>query len=353
MHVVLAAYIHSIDPVLFRITDTLAVRWYGLSYAAGFLIAWLIYRWFAKSGRSPLTTQGVGDLMFYGIVGVLVGGRVGYALFYQPALLYTFTGSFPFWDLLAINKGGMASHGGMLGVLAAVWLFSRRHSVPTLHVLDIGALAATPGLFLGRIANFINAELWGRPVADQVSPPWWSVKYPQEMHLWTVERLRQLRDVVPEVHISPSEWDIALNRVAAQPDAPPADALRLVQQTTHHLIDAAQAGNAAVLEAIRPMLTAYYPSQIFQAISDGPVLFAVLAFVWLRPRKPGVIAGTFLLAYGVLRIFTEFFRQPDAQLVLGLSRGQALSAFMLIAGIVMIVLCAKRKTQPMGGLLKS
>jgi phosphatidylglycerol---prolipoprotein diacylglyceryl transferase len=326
------------------------VRWYGLSYVAGLLIAWLILRWFAKSGRSLMPLQAVGDLVFYAIIGVMVGGRVGYALFYQPALLYTFTGSFPFWDLLAINKGGMASHGGMLGVLIAVWLFARRQNVSALHVMDVGALAATPGLFLGRIANFINGELWGKPVADQLSPPWWSVKYPQEMHLWTVDRLHHLRDVVSEVRVSPSEWDVALTCLAASPDAPPADALRLVRQVTNGLIEAVQAGNTTVVEAIRPMLTAYYPSQIFQAISDGPVLATILVLVWLRPRKPGVTAGTFLLSYGVLRIVTEIFRQPDADLVLGLSRGQALSMMMVIAGIVMVVLCTKRDAKPMGGL---
>lgn len=339
------AYVHRIDPVIFHITEAFAVRWYGLSYAVGFLLAWLIFRWFAKSGRSPLSVTAVGDLMFYGIIGVMVGGRVGYAVFYQPALLYTFTGDFPFWDLLAINKGGMASHGGMLGVLVAIWLFSRRHQVQWLHVLDVGALAATPGLFLGRMANFINAELWGRPLADQASPPWWSVKYPQEMHQWPVDQLRQLRDVIGEVNASSSEWTVALNRIAADPETPPADAVRWVTRRTQDLIEAVQAGNETVIETIRPMLTAHYPSQILQAISDGPILAGVLALVWLRPRKPGVIAGTFLLTYGILRISTEFFRQPDASLVLGLSRGQALSVAMVLVGIALIVFCVRRASQ--------
>ena len=351
MHTLLAsAYVHGIDPVIFQITETFAVRWYGLSYAAGFLIAWLIYRWFARTDRSPLSVQSVGDLMFYGIIGVMVGGRLGYAVFYQPALLYTFSGDFPFWDLLAINKGGMASHGGMLGVLAAIWLFSRRQKVPALHVMDVGALAASPGLFLGRIANFINAELWGEPLANQQSPPGWAVKYPQEMHYWPVERLRELRGVVDEVRISASEWDFALARIAADEADPPADAFRLVRETTERLIEAVQAGNTTVVEAIRPMLTAYYPSQLFQALSDGPVLFGILALVWLRPRKPGVIAGTFLLAYGVLRIITELFRQPDAALVLGLSRGQALSSLMVITGLIMIIVCQRRHVPRLGGL---
>lgn len=359
MQAVLAAYVHNIDPVIIRFTDTLAVRWYGLSYVAGFIFAWLIFHWFARTKRSPLTTQSVGDLMFYGIIGVLIGGRLGYAIFYQPTLLYTFTQDFPFWQLLAINQGGMASHGGILGVIVAMWLFSRSRQVPALHLLDIGTLAATPGLFLGRIANFINGELWGKPVSDQLSPLWWSIKYPQELHYWLreenppIDRLRQISEIVPQVQMSITEWNAAVNQIAAQPENPPAEALRLVHYTIDQLVDAAQAGNAAVLEAITPLLSAYYPSQLFQAISDGPVLATILVLIWLRPRKPGVIGGSFLVAYGILRIITEMFRQPDAALVLGLSRGQALSCLMVIAGIVMITLCARREVSAMGGLLRS
>lgn len=345
------AYLHGIDPILFSITETFAVRWYGLSYAVGFLIAWGIYRWFASTGRSPLAISAVGDLMFYGILGVMLGGRIGYAIFYQPSLLYTFTSDIPFWDLLAINKGGMASHGGMLGVLLAIWLFSRRHKVPMLHVADIGAVAAAPGLMLGRIANFINAELWGRPVPNQSDPPGWSIKYPQELHEWNVQELARLDDVVSEVNVSASEWSSALSRIAAEPQ-PPRDALALVQTTIDELIAAVQAGNETVAHSLQPMLTAHYPSQLFQAASDGPMLLAVLALVWLRPRRPGMVSGAFLVSYGVLRIITEMFRQPDAPLVLGLSRGQALSVLLVLAGVALLAVCSKRDVPKLGGLLE-
>ena len=93
------------------------VRWYGLSYAMGFLVAWMMIRWISRRSWSPLPPQKVGDLMFAVILGVLLGGRLGYAIFYEPHLFIGFSKSLPYWDLLAINKGGMASHGGMIGVM--------------------------------------------------------------------------------------------------------------------------------------------------------------------------------------------------------------------------------------------
>jgi len=346
------AYLHAIDPVIVPITESFAVRWYGLSYAVGFLIAWLLFRWFASSGRSPLTPQAASDLMFYAIIGVMAGGRIGYAVFYQPALLYSFTGDLPFWDLLAINKGGMASHGGMIGVGVALWLFARRYNVSAWHVADLGAIAATPGLFLGRLANFINAELWGRAYPDQASAPWWTIKYPQELHDWSVERWATLRELVVHVHVSPREWDHALARIAMDPESPPREAILLVRHTIRDLITAVHRGDTVIIEAVRPLLTAHYPSQIFQAISDGPVLLAALLLVWYKPRKPGVVSSMFLMTYGVLRIITEQFRQPDAALILGISRGQFLSVLLVLVGAALMVWCVRQPAAPMGGLRK-
>ncbi len=134
------------------------------------------------------------------------------------------------------------------------------------------------------------------------------------------------------------------------------DARTLVDSTTRRLIEEVQAGNEAVIDAMRPHLEAYFPSQLFQAITDGPILLLVLALIWLRPRKPGVVGSWFLISYGVMRIATEVWRQPDAGVV-GLpmpwgevSRGQVLSALMVLAGIVALIICARRAVEPMGGL---
>lgn len=338
-----SAYLHRIDPVILPIAGDFAVRWYGLSYIVGFIIAWLLIRWFAKTGRSPIPVECVSDLMLAVVIGVLLGGRLGYVLFYEQSLLIYFSNQFPFWGVLMINKGGMSSHGGMIGViLACVW-FARKCSIPVMHPIDVGALVATPGLFFGRIANFINGELPGRTLPDamQANPPWWSIKYPQAMRDWSAEELARLRDLMPEVGISASEWDVFVR------EGRPHRGIDL-------LIEATRMGNETVIETLRPMLNAHYPSQIMQAITDGPVLAAVLVLVWLKPRKPGVIGGTFLIAYGVLRIMTEFFRQPDegVALLMGLSRGQVLSVLMVLAGIGVVWWYTMRDVESIGGLVK-
>jgi phosphatidylglycerol---prolipoprotein diacylglyceryl transferase len=347
------SYFHTLDPYAIQLTQNFGIRWYGLSYAAGFLIAWLFISWMARTGRSPLEPKRVGDLMFYVIVGVLVGGRVGYILFYDPKLLIDFSTSFPWWGLLAINRGGMASHGGMIGVFIAIVLFSRKSKVPALHVLDLAAIGALPGLFLGRLANFVNGELIGRAIPDQQNPPWWSMKFPQEMRHWTIEQLSALRPIVDYAGVSSSDWTGALAAISSNPDAPPDWASDMVHIVIDRLILSAQQGNDSVIEHLSSILTAVYPSQIIQAATDGPILLGILALLWMKPRKPGVIGGAFFLVYGVLRIATETFRQPDegVALLLGLTRGQLLSVFMVIAGAALIWIATRRPGDKLGGLL--
>ncbi len=326
------SYFHTLDPFAFRFVGEFGLRWYGLSYAVGFLCAWLFIRWMAKTGRSPVTVQGAGDLMFYVIAGVLVGGRLGHVIFYGHGRpLVEFSADFPFWEVLAIHRGGMSSHGGMLGVILVCWLYARRHNVPALHLFDLGALSCTPGFFFGRLANFVNGELWGRalPESMQADPPWWSVKYAEEI----------LAEGFPHLAVV-------------------ADKLRLVINGGDHfflkVVEAARAGNEEVIETLRPLLTAYYPSQIFQALTDGLLVATLLSIIWLKPRRPGVVGAWYLIIYGVLRILTEAFRQPDegVSLLLGLSRGQVLSVLMIVAGAVVLRFVLRREVEPLGGLRK-
>ena len=330
MFILAQSYLHSLDPTAIRFSDSFGIKWYGLSYLMGFVVGWLILRWLASTGRILLSVTQVTDFITYTVGGVLVGGRLGYCLFYDPSLLIDFSGSFPFWGVLAIHQGGMASHGGILGVILAMCLFARNRGIPVLHLIDITAFIAPPGLFFGRLANFVNGELWGRPLsaAAQTSPPWWSVKYPEEVHALPVEDISGL---VP--HLG--------NPLAAD----------LHQQVVIEVYG----GNPGLAEHLEPLLTARWPSQIFQALSDGPLLLLVLVAIWLVPRKPGVIAGSFLIAYGVLRIITEFFREPDlgVSLTLGLSRGQVLSVLMLLAGALFLLVGTKFSPRRVGGLLKT
>lgn len=352
------AYLHRLDPFVIQFPDGWplgGLRWYGMAYLAGFLVAWLIVRWLARTHRTAIPAMTVADLMIYILIGVLVGGRLGYCIFYDPALLVTFDPQFPFWNLLAINKGGMASHGGMIGVIAACWTFAVRNHLSRLHLLDVAALVSPPGLFFGRLANFINGELWGRalPGPDQADPPWWSIKYPQEIEAWSAGRLADLGGVVDSAGVSLVEWQSALQRLATDPDAQ-----ALVARTTRSLVAAIQDGNQAVTEAVRPLLTAFYPSQILQAITDGPLLAALLVLVWWKPRKPGVVGASFLMGYGLMRVISELFRQPDEGVSVlatplgDLSRGQLLSVAMIAAGAVALLICSRREVEPVGGLEK-
>ena len=328
------SYFHTLDPYLVRFTEGFGLRWYGLSYAAGFLIAWLVIRWMAKTGRSPLTVPGAADLMFYAIAGVLVGGRLGHVIFYAGGRpLIEFSHSFPYWEVLAINRGGMASHGGMIGVILACWWYAHRRNVPALHLFDLGALTCPVGFLLGRLANFVNAELWGKALPDsmQTNPPWWSVKYPEEI---LQNGFAHYEAVYRDLWGLIGGENTFLEHVVA-----------IAKDSGHSL-------HAQVRAALEPLLTAYYPSQIFQSLTDGLLVGLILILLWLKPRKPGVIGAWYLTIYGALRIVTEVFRQPDAGVGLwwGLSRGQALSAVMVIVGLILLAWCTRREVEPLGGL---
>ena len=158
MQLLAESYIHALDPTAIQLTDTFGIRWYGISYAAGFIVAWLVIWWLATTRRILLSPSQVGDYITYAIIGVLVGGRLGYCLFYEPSLLVTFSDSFPFWGLLAIHQGGMASHGGVISMVVAMWILAARSGLPLMHLLDVTAFVAPPGLFFGRLANFVNRE---------------------------------------------------------------------------------------------------------------------------------------------------------------------------------------------------
>lgn len=342
------AYLHTLDPYAIQLTDTIGLRWYGLSYALGFVIAWLFFRWMAQTGRSPLTVQQVGDIMMYGIAGVIVGGRLGHVIFYGHGRpLLEFSDAFPYWEVLAINRGGMSAHGGVAGVILACLIYKWRHGVSSLHLLDLGAMISTVGLSIGRLANFLNAELWGKrlPQDLQADPPWWSIKYPQEVSLFQGEQLVQLGEIMPEVGVPTGDWLMWLSSRGSD------EIEHLISVATNRLVSAVQDGNEVIATFLQPMLTAYYPSQLFQAITDGPILGGLLAIIWLRPRKPGVIGACFLLFYGILRIASEVFRQPDegVALLLGLSRGQVLSILMILVPLIGLPIVMRRDVEKLGG----
>lgn len=342
----LAAWLHDIDPFALKLTSDFGIRWYGLSYAAGFFLGWLALRFLHKRGAALIPRERITDTIIYAALGAVVGGRLGYIVFYQPSLLWYFDFSTPpFWGGVMLNHGGMASHGGMIGVIIAGVMISRGYKdnegnrigqVPPMHVFDLYALIAPFGLFLGRLANFINGELLGKVVAKPgEEAPAWAVRFPQEIFSGHDDNLRT------------AAQDLELQSLLEGyrlPDQP-------VSVGLAELIEQVQAGSVEAAQSLEPLLSARHPSQLYQAFAEGIVLGLVLWLIARKPRTPGVIMAWFLICYGVMRIATEFVRLPDPGIagLGGLSRGQLLSVGMILFGICVLVIVTKRKAQPIGG----
>lgn len=251
----------SLDPVLIHL-GPLQVRWYGLMYVIAFALAYIILVKTPQRKESGLTRQDIGDFLTYAIMGVIVGARLGYCVFYN----------LPYYadnplKVFAVWEGGMSFHGGLIGVIVAGWAYCQNHRKRLLAVGDLAVIAAPLGLFFGRIGNFINAELYGR-----VTRVPWAMVFPD-------------------------------------------------------------AGNLP-----------RHPSQLYEAFFEGLVLFFLLFFLSKRKRPKGFLLATFLVGYGFLRFFLEFFRQPDPQLgfVLGpFTMGQVLCTVMVIAGICLFWFSSK------------
>ncbi len=327
----LAAWLHTIDPYAIKLWDGGPIRWYGLSYLLGFIIAYLLIRRVVQAGQSTLPVKRVADLVVTLAIGIVVGGRLGYVIFYKPSLLWEFYNSLPFWGVLAINQGGMASHGGMIGGIIAAGLFARRHHQSMLHLIDLLAFGAPLGLFFGRIANFINGELYGRPCSDDFI---FAVKFPQEIVDMSPPALIELAD----------RFDLTG---------------RTYDSLVSGLLTRIQAGDPAVIQAVEPLLTPRHPSQLYAAVLEGLVVFAVLLLAWRRPRKPGIIAGLFCTTYALMRIINELFRMPDSHLLdrefaaWGVTRGQWLSVLLLLGGLLLLYLARRSRNNPMGGYLRN
>ena len=252
-----------INPIAFSI-GRLDVHWYGLMYVLGFAGCWLGLRHDAQRPRSPVSKAAVEDLVFFGAVGVFVGGRVGYMLFYNFAGLVDRPLS-----LFFVWEGGMSFHGGLLGVLVAMAVYSRLRGIGYFALTDFIAPWIPQGLFFGRIGNFINGELWGA----ETDVPW-----------------------------------------------------------------------PIVFEG-----RARHPSQLYEALLEGVLLFVVLLLFSRRPRPLMAVSGLFLLLYGLFRIGIEFIRTPDNGVYLAwdwLTYGQVYSAPMVVAGIVLLALAYRRPPEP-------
>ncbi len=340
-------YLHKLDPFAVRIADDFGIRWYGLSYLAGFLAAWLLIRWLSRRGLTQLKPEEAGDFIFAAAVGTITGGRLGYCLFYSPELLFDFSKAPPFWGVLAVWKGGMASHGGLIGIICGCIYFARTRRISILHCMDLAALGSGPGIFFGRIANFINGELIGREAPSWL---WWGVRFPQDILNWPhyePQRLSTLVPVVSHLGISQDKWTSAVDACLSS-----GGSRAFVHSVLERIVAAVQHSNFVVADSLAPLLTLRHPSQLYEALLEGLFLFLVLMYVWRKARKPGVVSGMFLVVYPVVRIICEAYRMPDIQIGfqwLGFTRGQWLSIVTILFGLVCLYYWSRRDAVKIGG----
>ena len=306
---ILATYIHDLDPVLVKIWGPLQVRWYGLSYLAAFVAGYFILRSLARRRLWVVGEEATADFLTWAAVfGVFLGGRLGHVLFYTVAD----KGWGPVLEdplmVIRVWDGGMASHGGILGLFLFTLWYAWRRKLSWPGVGDGLVVAAPLGLFFGRMANFINGELYGRPAGEGVS---WAVKFPAAFFE------------------QPEEGGRLAEAVAAAKGIDP-------QVTSRNLVEAMRE-NEAAREAAGEFLLARHPSQIYEGVLEGLVLFAILwtiRVVW-KKAPHGFLTGAFFIFYAVFRIFVENYRMPDAKLVLGgaMTKGQFYSVFMVAIGL--------------------
>jgi phosphatidylglycerol---prolipoprotein diacylglyceryl transferase len=271
-----------LDPVALDL-GFFELRWYSLAYLAGIFIGYWYLLKLIKQPGSPMARRHADDLVFYSALGIILGGRVGYILFYN--LSYYLQNPL---DMLKLWDGGMSFHGGMIGTVIGILYLSRKEKLQWLRVHDYVACCVPFGLFFGRIANFVNHELWGAPAAVP-----WAVRFPE------------------------------------------------------------------IIDGMLVVGPARHPTQIYEAILEGLVLFAILAWMFWKTQaryEPGKLVGAFTLFYGLFRFLIEFVREPDAQLVgfansTGLHMGQWLSIPMIILGAWLMWTAKSRRhrVEPVAG----
>lgn len=286
-------YLHQLDPILIEL-GPLKVHWYGVMYLLGFAAAWFLGRSRIRAGRLPgVSEQAFGDLMFYAMLGVIFGARIGYILIYDLSSYIADP-----VQILKIWQGGMSFHGGLAGVLVASLWWARRHKLHFFDVVDFVAPLVPAGLGLGRLGNFINGELWGKYTEGG-----WGVIFPY-----------------------------------AEADLAGLDAATL--RTMHE---------SGMLDQL-----ARHPSQLYQLSLEGIAMFCLLWWFSRRPRPRYAVAGMFALLYGCFRFLVEFVRLPDEQIGYlafdWLTMGQVLSMPLIVLGLILLWLSRRAPTlQPQPG----
>ncbi|MCB0390773.1 MAG: prolipoprotein diacylglyceryl transferase [Bdellovibrionales bacterium] len=355
-------YIHNLDPFAIQFSESFGIRWYGLAYIFGFFICYYLTFRLTQKNKTLLRPEQVSDFIAFLAFGTMIGGRLGYCLFYDPKLLvsfspvYLFGISFPMWDALAIWHGGMASHGGIIGIIFACVLYGRLYKLPIFHLLDLTTFAGALAIGFGRIANFINGELYGRACEGKCV---WPVKFPDELHRWLANwekykvQLKSLYPVVKQLGgIAGPEGQLLLPTATKWQQWVESGSKYYVESYVKRIFNAIAQNQQQILKDLGEILTARHPSQLYQSVMEGFLVFIVMVIVWRKPQKPGVLAASWGVTYALMRILGEQFRMPDAHIgyqLWGLTRGQWLSMAMLIGSVVLLFFVLNRNQQKMGG----
>lgn len=316
----IATYIHNLDPIIIDIPGTpLALRWYGLAYVAGFILGYYVLLLLSKRNLFCIEQKKLGDFVtLICICGVLLGGRLGEFFFYWlPEHGFSGFLNDPTW-VLRVWEGGMASHGGILAViLTGIW-YARKHKISAVQLIDGVAIVSPIGLFFGRVANFINGELYGR-IAEASNPI--AMKFPQE--LFTLPPQQQIQSMVAVEHAAGNSI-----RNLAQPGEAFFDTLTRICRE-----------NDAASEALGQFLNPRYPSQLFEAVGEGLIIFVVLLSIRLlwRNAPAGIFSALFAFIYAAARITCECYKEPDAAVWHGITQGQLLSILIAILGIPFLI----------------
>jgi len=340
MQSLLAVYVHHLDPFAIRFTETFGIRWYGLAYVAGFMAAFFLIRWFVRIGASELKESQVGDFItLCAVGGTMLGGRLGYMLLYNFDELVSNPASF--FDILG---GGMSSHGGIAGITIVAWFYARHTKTSWAGHGDNLVTVAPLGVFFGRFANFINGELYGRPTDAKLA-----MKFPDELTElqatpsgleWKFPTA-QLRELAANAAESApglvEKIDAAVVRALASGYDAHMAVVGLVQETSRE--------NPVFRAALGEILTPRHPSQLYEALVEGLFLFLILLAIRVKWKNAyhGVITGIFFILYAVGRIAVENFREPDAEQIAGMTRGQFYSIFMIFIGIAFLAYGFVRK----------
>jgi phosphatidylglycerol---prolipoprotein diacylglyceryl transferase len=313
---VFATYVHDLDPVIFKIGWGIALRWYGLAYLAGFLGGYALLKNLAEKKLWVLEPAKTADFIAAAaLLGVFIGGRLGYVFFYQiprdglDSVLHN-----PL-VILKVWQGGMASHGGILGLMIFTYFYAKKYKVSWTGLGDGLCVVAPLGLMCGRIANFINGELYGR-IAHGLP---WAMKFPGALGDSKTPESQQL-------HLA--------YQAAFEADPGIINPDRIDEYDKFQILTKANIDSDAINQAIEPFLEPRHPSQLYEGFLEGGLLLAILWIIRIKfPKAPnGLLTGLFFGLYATFRIFCEQFREPDVAWVIDgdLTKGQFLSIFMYV-----------------------